>query len=318
MIWILGASGYIGEAFASTAKRKKLDFRPISRKDFDYTDFRTLFSKLKNLKPNFLVNAAGFTGEPNVDACEKLKAETISGNITLALTVAQACDIAGIKLGTVSSGCIYTGAKVMKSDGNWTIEEQLNEPAISNLLEQRSDRVRGFTEKDEPNFSFEHNNCSFYSGAKAVAEKALKAFPEFYIWRLRIPFDEFDKPKNYLSKIQKYPRIYKNWNSLTHRGDFANACLMFVEQKLAGGVYNLNNPGYVSTVEVVNKIRKLLKPNWRPKYWSGDNEFYKFGACAPRSNCILETTRNSDKKPQMRSVQEAIEDSIEKWRNQKV
>ena len=86
MIWILGASGYIGEAFVVEAKKRKLDYRSVSRRDLDYTDFRTLLGALKKEKPDFVVNAAGFTGKPNVDACENQKGETVAGNVALAQT----------------------------------------------------------------------------------------------------------------------------------------------------------------------------------------------------------------------------------------
>ena len=45
-----------------------------------------------------------------------------------------------------------------------------------------------------------------------------------YLWRLRIPFDEFDNPRNYLSKVQNYAKVYDNVNSISHRGDFVSAC----------------------------------------------------------------------------------------------
>ena len=273
MIWVLGASGYIGQAFIAGAKSTKMPARPVSRTELDYADFRVLLAALRREKPELVVNAAGFTGKPNVDACEKQRAETLAGNVALAQTVAQACEIAGVRLGTVSSGCIYQGAKIRRKDGTWGVEDRLTEPLISELLEQRSPLVKGFAEDDEPNFCFEHDNCSFYSGTKAVAEKILVGFPEFYVWRLRIPFDEFDGARNYLSKIQRYSKVYQNWNSVSHRGDFVKACLDLWMQGKAGGVYNIVNPGYVSTREVAEKIRKKIKPEWRPEYWKSDDEF---------------------------------------------
>lgn len=315
MIWILGASGYIGEAFVAEAKRRKLDYRPVCRKELDYTDFRTFLIALQKEKPDFVINAAGFTGKPNVDTCEKFKAETIAGNIALALTVAQASDVAGIRLGTVSSGCIYTGAKIRKPNGQWVVEDRLTDPLIIELLEQRSERVEGFTEDDQPNFCFEKNNCSFYSGTKAVAENALKNFPDFYIWRLRIPFDEFDSPRNYLRKILNYPKIYQNWNSLSHRGEFASACFNCLLNSLSGGVYNLTNSGYTSTQEVVKLIQKLKRPKWKPKYWENDDEFYRFGATARRSNCILNTKKAIQSGLGLRNVKDALIESLEQWKN---
>ncbi len=316
MIWILGGSGYIGEAFVAGAKKRKLDYRSVSRRNLDYTDFRTLLGALKKEKPDFVVNAAGFTGEPNVDACENQKGETVAGNVNLAQTVASACDVAGIQLGFVSSGCIYTGAKVRRECGTYAVEDNLTEPLVSELLSQRSERVAGFSEIDEPNFCFTHNNCSFYSGTKALAEEVMAQFPQFYVWRLRIPFDEFDGHRNYLSKVQRYAKVYQNWNSISHRGDFVAACLDSWLQKIPSGVYNVVNLGYVSTREVVEVIQKRLRPAWKPEFWQSDNEFYRFGALTPRSNCILDSSKLLNASVKMRSVDEALEDALSKWKIQ--
>jgi dTDP-4-dehydrorhamnose reductase len=304
MIWILGASGYIGEAFVAEAKKRKLDYRSVSRKELDYTDFRTLLGALKKEKPDFVVNAAGFTGKPNVDACENQKGETVAGNVTLAQTVASACDVAGIKLGFVSSGCIYTGAKVRRECGTWAVEDNLTEPLVSELLSQRSERVAGFSESDEPNFSFTHNNCSFYSGTKALAEEAMKGFPDF---------DEFDGHRNYLSKVQRYAKVYQNWNSISHRADYVGACLDTWLQKAPGGAYNVVNSGYVSTQEVVEQIRSRLLPNWNPTFWQSDDEFYRFGAVTPRSNCILDPSKLVAAGIKIRSVSEALGEAMSQW-----
>jgi dTDP-4-dehydrorhamnose reductase len=117
MIYLLGASGYIGQAFEKELSDRKIPFTPLSRGQLDYTNFRILRGALLKTKPDFVINSAGFTGKPNVDACENQKGETVAGNVTLAQTVAQACDGLGIGLGYVASGCIYTGAKVRKECG---------------------------------------------------------------------------------------------------------------------------------------------------------------------------------------------------------
>ena len=313
MILILGASGYIGQAFVDELSRRKIPFLPISRQQLDYTKMRTLRECLLKRKPELVINAAGFTGKPNVDACEKRRGETVAGNVSLAQTVAQACDVAGIRLGFVSSGCIYTGAKVRRESGTWAVEDRLTEPLVSELLAKRSDRVAGFTEGDEPNFCFAHNNCSFYSGTKALAEEVMAQFPDFYVWRLRIPFDEFDGPRNYLSKVMRYAKVYQNWNSISHRGDFVAACLDSWLQRIPGGVYNVVNPGYISTLEVVEKIQKRLRPVWKPEFWQNDDEFYRFGAVTPRSNCILDPSKLLNAGIRIRPVEEALEDALDRW-----
>ncbi|NBV71236.1 MAG: NAD-dependent epimerase/dehydratase family protein [Burkholderiaceae bacterium] len=313
MVFLLGGSGYVGQAFGKELTQRGIPFRPVSRKQINYTDYRVLRTTLQKEKPEFVINAGGFTGKPNVDACENQRGETIAGNVTLAQTVAQACDAAGVRLGFVSSGCIYTGAKVRQESGAWAVEDRLTEPLVSELLSKRSDRVAGFTETDEPNFCFAHNNCSFYSGTKALAEEVMAGFPDFYVWRLRIPFDELDGPRNYLSKVQRYAKIYQNWNSISHRGDFVAACLDSWLQKIPGGVYNITNPGYVSTREVVEKIQKQLSPDWNPAFWRSDDEFYRFGAVTPRSNCILDTAKILKAGIKIRTAEEALEDALDHW-----
>jgi len=312
MIFLLGASGYVGSAFQRELTRRGLPYQAISRAELDYTRFRVLADALKSHRPGLVIHCAGFTGKPNVDACEAQRTETIVGNIVLAQTIAQACDATGVRLGAVSSGCLYTGAKVQNEDGSWTIREDLTAPDLAGLLTSRSTRIRGFEECDAPNFTFE-NGSSFYSGTKVIAEKALLAFPSAYVWRLRIPFEERDHPRNYLTKLQTYPKLYQNWNSLSHLGDFASACVRIWESGLPGGAYNVVNPGYVSTREVVELIKTLRRPEWEPPFWRDDKEFYQKAALARRSNCLLETTKLAQSGIKMRGVPEALTDALRHW-----
>src|SRR5260221_1470924 len=113
MILLLGATGYIGKAFARELAARKTDFIPLSRQQVDYTRFDGLLEFLKAKKPEFVINAAGYTGKPNVDACELHKADTLQGNTLFPQTVAHACLASAIPWGHISSGCIYSGAKVV-------------------------------------------------------------------------------------------------------------------------------------------------------------------------------------------------------------
>src|SRR5437899_12898777 len=134
MIVLLGASGYIGQAFAQALRERAQSFTALSRKQVDYSRFDALLEFLSRTKPKFLINAAGYTGKPNVDACENAKADTLAGNTLLPLTVAQACVAAGIPFGHVSSGCIYSGAHVLEK-GKWRVEKDLTRPELKHLPE---------------------------------------------------------------------------------------------------------------------------------------------------------------------------------------
>lgn len=313
MIFLLGASGYVGHAFRQELERLGLTYRALSRAELDYSDFRILRAALTEHHPELVIHAAGYTGKPNVDACETHKAETLWGNIVLPQTVAEACEATRTRLGCVSSGCIYTGAKLLSAEKTWQVVTDLTAAELQKKLITRSPELRGFDESDTPNFTFEQNNCSFYSGTKAVGEKVLSHFPETYVWRLRIPFDEQDSSRNYLSKIQRYPKVYQNWNSISHLRDFVSACLQTWQLGLPGGLYNVVNPGYASTEEVVALVKKKLRPDWHPEFWRNDEEFYHV-AKAPRSNCLLDASKLIRSGVKIRPLEDALEDALNNWR----
>jgi UDP-glucose 4,6-dehydratase len=198
-------------------------------------------------------------------------------------------------------------------DGKWRIEKNLAQPELQKLFVNHPERFRGFAESDEPNFSFRSPPYSFYSGTKALGEEAIHGVGQSYIWRLRIPFDEFDSPRNYLSKLLRYARLYQNVNSLSHRGEFVRACLGLWERRAPFGAYNVTNPGAVTTRQVVDRIRSVLDPKREFEFWNDDEEFYRLGAKTPRSNCILNVSKLLDTGVPMRPVEEALEDALQNW-----
>jgi dTDP-4-dehydrorhamnose reductase len=313
MILLLGASGYIGEAFALELKRRKKDFIPLARPQADYARFDLLLEFLRAKKPAFVVNAAGYTGKPNVDACELDKAGTLVGNTLLPQTIAHACAAANIPWGHVSSGCIFSGAKISEN-GTVRVEKDMTKPELHALAEAKTAAVLGFTETDPPNFSFRDPPCSFYSGTKALGEEAMAGIGQSYVWRLRIPFDELDSKRNYLSKVQRYAKVYDNVNSISHRADFVKACLDTWELRAPFGIYNVTNPGYVTTRHVVEQIEKTLKPARKFEYWANDAEFYQIAAKTPRSNCVMDVSKLLSVGVKIRGVEEALEDSLKNWK----
>ena len=315
MILLLGASGYIGEAFAGELQRRKADFAPLARRQVDYTRFDLLREFLKARKPEFVINAAGFTGKPNVDACEISKADTLIGNTLLPQTIGHACAALNIPWGHVSSGCIFAGAKIVEN-GTTRVEKDLTKPELRALAEKSPENIRGFVETDTPNFTFRDLPCSFYSGTKALGEEAIAGVGQSYIWRLRIPFDEFDNGRNYLSKVQRYAKVYDNVNSISHRTDFVKACLDLWEKRAPFGVYNVTNPGFVTTRHVVELLQKHLKPAKKFEFWATDEEFYKVAAKTPRSNCVMDVSKLLATGVKIRPVEEALEDSLKSWKKE--
>ena len=111
MIILLGGGGYVGQAYQRLFTRGGLPFRNVARRELDYGDTTALTALLRDTGATFLLNAAGYTGKPNVDACEAHKAACLDGNAVLPGRILAACEAAGVPWGHVSSGCIYAGER---------------------------------------------------------------------------------------------------------------------------------------------------------------------------------------------------------------
>jgi dTDP-4-dehydrorhamnose reductase len=287
MIYLLGGSGYVGHAYQALFRLGGVAYRNLSRSEVDYTDVGKLRAALLRDRPEFLVNAAGYTGKPNVDACELHKAECLLGNAVLPGVVAQACEDAGVPWGHVSSGCIYSG------DG----------PGRN-----------GFSELDPPNFTFRSNRCSFYSGTKGLGEEVLAGRPGVFVWRLRIPFDSVDNPRNYLSKLMRYPRLLEATNSISQLEEFAAATIACWTKRVPFGTYNVTNPGKVTTHEVVDLIRRSGVCNKEFAFFESEGEFMSQVAKTPRSNCVLDPAKLASVGIRLTEVHEAVARDLRAWR----
>ena len=286
MIYLLGGSGYVGKAYQKLLTQKSIPFKNLQRKDLDYTNAATLLEALKTDKPDFLINAAGYTGKPNVDACETDKANCLFGNAVLPGRIAEACEEANVPWGHVSSGCIYTGSR---QDGT------------------------EFTEEDTPNFTFRQNNCSFYSGTKALGEEVLSNAKNAYIWRLRIPFDNIDNPRNYLTKLMRYENLLEATNSISQLNEFVETTFACWEKQIPYGIYNVTNPGYITTREVAELINESGVCTKDFSFFKDESDFMKRAAKTPRSNCIMSSEKLANAGIHMTPIKDAIRLAPQNW-----
>ena len=286
MIYLLGGSGYVGQAYQALLTRKGIPFRNLRRADLDYTDVAKLTAVLKADRPEFLINAAGYTGKPNVDACELHKTECLFGNAVVPGRIAEACAAAGVPWGHVSSGCIFSGAR---PDGS------------------------GFREEDTPNFTFRTNHCSFYSGTKALGEEVLAGQPDVFLWRLRIPFDHVENPRNYLTKLMRYQRLLEATNSISQLHEFVAATFACWEKRIPFGTYNVTNPGQVTTHEVVDLILKSGVCRKDYSFFKSEDEFMHVAAKTPRSNCVMESAKLAAAGIRLTEVHEAVALALRQW-----
>ncbi len=286
MILLLGGAGYVGSEYRRFLAARGTPVVVPRRAERDYTRPEVLRELVRELKPDYLVNCAGYTGKPNVDACEADKANCLFGNGVLPGVIREVCEEAGLRWGHVSSGCIYTGSH---PDG------------------------RGFVETDAPNFSFRSPPCSFYSGTKALGEEVLEGAEGCWIWRLRIPFDHRESPRNYLTKVMRYDRLLEARNSLSHLGEFVRATLETIERGTAPGIYNVTQPGSVTTREVVEMILASGVSQKNFQFFDNEADFMAKAAITPRSNCVLDSSKLLATGIALTPVHEAVATALRNW-----
>ena len=115
------------------------DFDVITMSKYYYQDpvllkeslFNSLKTEFNNHEQKWLVNCVGYTGKPNVDACESDKQTCWDLNVTFPTILADFCLQNNIKVINISSGCIYDGSK------NYTEEDDpLSTKEVTEILDK--------------------------------------------------------------------------------------------------------------------------------------------------------------------------------------
>lgn len=235
----------------------------------DYTDAEVFRRMLVVHGPELVINCAAFIPKPSVSMCDHSASDTMKGNLILPMMLAQVCGSRKIPLAHISTGCLW-------SDG---LEHGEDDPV-----------QRAF-----------NGHCGFYVGVKSLAEKLIDQ-TQNYIWRVRLPFDQFDNERNYLSKLMLYKQVFNQTNSVSHRGDFVKACLDLWELRAPFGIYNVMNQGALSTPDAIQRMahRGLIKI--RPAIVHNRE-----------GECRLSVKKLLNAGVSIRSADEAFCDSIQNW-----
>ena len=224
----------------------------------------------------WVVNCVGYTGKPNVDACEDEKEKCWALNVTFPILLANFCLNQNIKLINISSGCIYDGTNL-------------------------------YSEEDYPDFGLDSENSSWYSRTKHASELSLNAFPNVYTLRVRMPIcNDFNSGKNYLTKILKYNNLLEETNSKTIIEDLINVIHKIINiPDIPTGTYNCVNPEPLSTKEVTQILDKAGM--WNPHWNFIDYKELKNHIKANRSNCKLSTEKSRLYNIEMPPERESLE-----------
>jgi len=268
MIILIG-HGYIGSAFAKELRKRCYHFSHFCHEELvGFENARRIF---RTFRPDLVINCAAFIPRPSVSLCDQNPAETIKGNVLFPSSICDAAADQGAAFAHISTACLW-------SDGELHSED------------------------DPPQRAFT-GHCGFYVGTKMLAEEMVRRHPEHFIWRIRLPFDEYDDPRNYLRKLANFKEVYDHDNSLSHRGDFVRACLDLWDVRANYGTYNVVNPGSVKATDAIARLLDKGICHAPPKiirFAQGDSKVSAKKLLAAGV--------------EMRPVEEALDEALNNWR----
>lgn len=267
MILIFGSTGYMGSAIVQECIKRGIKVQSGQR-----ARFGDVVDQIRQCQASLVINSAAFIPNPTVDACKDHPEETICGNVLWPQLLARACDNFDIPIMHLSTGCLF-------------------------------DEQREYSEEHIPTRGWD-GYCGFYVGTKLLAEKLVREYPKHYILRLRLPFDEIDHPRNYLTKLTKFERVFDHVNSLTHRGDFAKWVLDLWDKNAWFGTYHCVNTGQIGARDIVHLMRLKGLIDHEPTIENSP------GTTGAR----LSTAKLAAEIGKPRLVHDAVADAVQNWR----
>ncbi len=234
---------------------------------------------LDEYKPDSVLNAAGIVGKPNVDWCEDHQLETIAGNTTLPIMIAEACQKKGVYLLHMGTGCIFYGY---------------------------SSDPKGWKESDHP------NPMAVYTRSKYAADLVLSTLPNVGIARIRMPIDAEPSPGNLIDKLASFKRVVDVVNSVTVVEDIISVFKQLLERQ-AAGIFHVTNPGAIKHKEILEMYTEIVDPT-HVNEWISAQDLVDTGlAKKTRSNTILSSENLEKLGIQMREVHEAVRETMKKY-----
>ena len=239
-------------------------------------NFSDAEAEVEKNNPKIIINCIGYTGERNVDDCERDKDTTLFANTFIPTILGDLAFRRKIKLVHISSGCIYK------------FNYQNPKP---------------ITEEDEPDFF-----NLFYSRSKIYAEKALKQLFEaanILIARIRIPLDCIPHPKNILTKLVNFKNVIDVPNSITYVPDLI-AALRHLINADAHGIFNVVNKSPLRYFELLEIYKKHV-PEHEYKTISVDR------LNLVRTNLVMSVEKLEKEGFKVRDIHEVLEECVSQY-----
>jgi|688.fasta_scaffold91087_3 dTDP-4-dehydrorhamnose reductase len=210
-------------------------------------------------RPKYVINCAGHSGTPNIDACEFKRDYAWKSNVEGPRVLSQACDEFDALFIHLSSGCLFRGER--EKGGGWREHDSTRSP-------------------------------NYYLQTKAAAESFLRN-GNCAIIRIRMPLDFRFHQRNLLTKIAKFRFVTGGLNSITVLDGFIQSLRKIIEER-ATGIFHCVNPEPITIVEIRERmIRRGLADSCFSKVHTSDLVDLQL-VRQERSDAVLETSRLDD------------------------
>jgi len=275
-VLILGAQGMLGqdmaEAFAS--------YKPIlfDRENLNLTDFSRVKEKLQRIKPDLIINCAGYTdvekAEDNKDSANLINGDVVGD-------IAQICHNLNTTLVHISTEYVFNGEK-----------------------------KEGYDESDE------NNSQNAYGRSKALGEKLLiENCQKYYLIRTSWIYGHHlqkgkERGVNFVDRMielaqekEELNLVNDQFSKPTYTKDLCEAIKKIVEEKHEFGIYHLVNEDKTTPLKFAQKIFKIKKIDIKTNPIS----YQDYPSKVDRPiNAVL----NNNKFPKLRSWKKAVQDYL--------
>ena len=129
--------------------------------------------------------------------------------------------------------------------------------------------------------------------------------------RIRMPIVEDECTRNFITKIINYKKICSVANSMSVLPELLPIVLKMMNANMVGTV-NLTNPGVISHNEILEMYKEYIDPSFK---WTNFSikEQRQILAC-DRSNNLLDTSRLESFAPYVRSIKDAVRETIKNYK----
>ena len=312
-ILIFGGNGWIGTQFRDVCDRAKLGGSDIEYKisQIRRVSLETqseIVEEVTAYMPTHVVSFLGRThgsiGSKTYSTIDYLEqegklSENMRDNLIAPLLLAYICKYANVHYTYLGTGCIfqYKDEDVQKMLGY----DNREDPAGSEI-----ETCYKFKETDAPNFF-----GSSYSIVKGLTDQIMQErnciCESVLNLRIRMPIINRDHPRNFVTKITGYSKICSLPNSMTVLDEFLPYALALMQCRYVGTL-NFVNPGVISHNEMLRMYRQFVNPEFEWTNFTVDeqNEILS----SKRSNNYLDTAKLESIFPNVRNIQDAVQDCM--------